>query len=67
MGVHEMKGINELHLNHETLVAAVQVWVNSVFAEGEAPEVKSVKRAMNEYTFIVEIEGENDGNEEEVR
>jgi hypothetical protein len=64
LGATEMKGTNELFLNQATMVEAVQDWVSINFAEGREPVVKSVKLAMNKDTFIVELEGETNGEED---
>jgi hypothetical protein len=38
-----MKGNNVLQLNHQSMVEALQLYVNDEFAEGSAPEVTDVK------------------------
>jgi hypothetical protein len=65
-----MKGHNTLQLNEQTIIAAVQLYLESRFAAGKAPKVLSVKKGERESggyrsqteTFTVEVQ-EVDGAE----
>jgi hypothetical protein len=58
-----MKGFNSLQLNQQTMIEAVQEWVNAVFTDGHEPEVTSVHQSDDGKNFIVTIKGEEDGQE----
>lgn len=53
-----MKGNNTLQLNEETLIAAVQMYLDSQMVEASRIEVKSVKQTVPTgytATFTVEV------------
>lgn len=53
-----MKGSNTLTLNQATLIAAVQCYLDTQFAEGKSPKVTAVKASSSSYeqTFEVTID-----------
>ena len=60
-----MKGTNQMHLNEATMVEAVQVWINKIFADGlyhTAPKVTGVKIKSRRQSdiFIIDLEERKD-------
>lgn len=45
-----MKGENKIQMNQATMVEAVQMYLNSQFAEGKAPTVVSVDANKSAYS-----------------
>ena len=42
-----MIGSNEIHLNQQTMIEAVQMYLDSQFAAGKAPKVQAVEKSGN--------------------
>jgi hypothetical protein len=42
-----MKGANEMQINQATMIAALQMYFNSIFTTGNAPTVTSIAAASS--------------------
>ena len=53
-----MKGLVKLEVTHATIVTALQMYFDSVFAEGKSLKILSVKKEQYKEEFFVEAQGE---------
>lgn len=53
-----IKGTMEMKLSHDTLVDALQAYLNVQFAEGKAPKVLSITQGQYNKEFTVQTQGE---------
>lgn len=51
-----MKGNNKLSINHDTMCAALQVWVDQTFASAIKPKVTKVEESKNSGSYSAATE-----------